>query len=174
MVDSRKEQTPRQCEDCQVDLTPDLQCPKCGASHTAAPCATCGRVGLHKDDCTEPPGMDTEGGPKYIGNQDRELSALVDAFETTYRTYQAWTFEFMYPGCFSFSQKDSDLMVFFTPDWSDMDKVDIQVQTNEGEFIENEGGDVDFKTDRSALALFNIVKPYLDKLAGKSSKDLTK
>ena len=65
MVDSRKYQAPTQCEACNVALAADLTCPKCGVSHTAAPCATCGRSGLHKDDCTEPPGHDTEGGPAH-------------------------------------------------------------------------------------------------------------
>lgn len=60
---------PSACEGCTVPLNDDLTCPKCGVSHTASPCATCGRVGLHKDNCTEPPGFDTEGGPKYVAQE---------------------------------------------------------------------------------------------------------
>jgi hypothetical protein len=73
MVDSQKNPVPSTCEDCGVALTPDLQCPKCGVSHTAAPCATCGRVGLHTDTCDEPPGFDTEAGPAFNARLDKIL-----------------------------------------------------------------------------------------------------
>lgn len=64
---------PKVCEACGVGLLADRTCPACGVSHTAAPCATCGRVGLHKDDCTEPPGHDTEGGPAYVAPVTKEV-----------------------------------------------------------------------------------------------------
>lgn len=42
------------CEDpaCGATLTEDLQCPKCGVSHTHPGCPECGRHGHHKDGCS--------------------------------------------------------------------------------------------------------------------------
>jgi hypothetical protein len=42
------------CEDpaCGAPLTADLQCSKCGVSHTHPGCPECGRTGFHKDDCS--------------------------------------------------------------------------------------------------------------------------
>ena len=41
------------CEDpkCAAPLTPDLQCSKCGVSHTHPGCPECGRHGHHKEGC---------------------------------------------------------------------------------------------------------------------------
>ncbi len=167
---------PKTCEACNVALTPDLQCPQCGVSHTAAPCATCGRVGLHKDDCTEPPGHDTEGGPAYVPPRVSEarLKELVATFERAYQYYMGWGFAFEHPGIFTYYQLGGDLRVCFTPDWTEPGQVDVQVHAAGGDALDDQGGDHDFTKDQSAPALFGIVKPYLDRLAGKSVKDFIK
>lgn len=60
--------TAKTCEACNIALPPDLNCTKCGVSHAGDACPTCGRFGLHKDDCTQPPcGNGFEGGPAYKG-----------------------------------------------------------------------------------------------------------
>jgi hypothetical protein len=165
---------PALCESCDREyLTEDFQCPKCGVSHTAAACATCGRFGLHKDDCDEPPGHDTEGGPAYRTTEERvsERRELASTFERAFQYYNGWGFAFEHPGCFSYYQFGGDLTVLFTPDHDKVGVVPVAVNDSTGESV-SFIGDFDFTTDRSAHALFRIVKPTLDALAGKSAADL--
>lgn|SRR5574342_866808 len=173
---------PDLCESCGVPLDAELQCPDCRVSHTAAECATCGRHGYHKDDCTEPPGFDTEGGPKHVPAEaqkpeklsEEERHELIKTFERAYQYYNGWGFSYEHPGVFTYYQLGGDLTVCFTPDWSDAGVVDVQVQSDKGDSFEQEGDDHSFIDDRSAPALFRIVKPYLDRLATKSAADLRK
>lgn len=165
------ERKAEECEHCGVALTKDLQCPECGVSHSGEPCRTCGHFGLHKDDCTEPPGMHTEGGPAHV-EVESELSKLVEVFKRAYQYYRGWGFSFEHPGIFTYYQLGGDLTVCFTPDWNDEGLVDVQVQTSEGDCLDNQGGEHTFTTNRTAPALFKIVKPYLDRLDMKSAADL--
>lgn len=176
---------PALCESCDREyLTEDFQCPKCGVNHAGDACQTCGRFGFHKDDCTEPPhGNGFEGGPAYVApepaprtSEERiaEERALVKVFESQYETYNGWGFAFEHPGYFSYYQKTGDLTVLFTPDFNEQDVVDVQVASSDGDHFDGIGEGHPFKADRSAAALFNIVKPYLDRLAGKSAAELSK
>jgi hypothetical protein len=166
---------PKKCEGCGVDLNKDLTCPKCGVAHTAAPCATCGRVGLHKDDCTEPPNHDTEGGPAYIAPEERRAAVveLAKTFDRAYQYYNGWGFEYAHPGLFRYYQLGGDISVYFTPDYDSYGVVPVQVIGDDGNVVDD-CGDHEFKGDRSAPTLFRIVKPYLDKLTGKSAKDFVR
>jgi hypothetical protein len=40
------------CEKCQIDLSADDTCPKCGVYH-GEPCADCDRRGYHAEGCPE-------------------------------------------------------------------------------------------------------------------------
>jgi predicted RNA-binding Zn-ribbon protein involved in translation (DUF1610 family) len=169
--------TPKTCESCNVALAADLTCPQCGVSHTAPKCRTCGRFGLHADDCTEPPGHDTEGGPAYVSPEDRsrELRGIANVLENAYQYYMGWGFEFEHHGAFCYYQLGGDLRVYFTPDFNGPGTVEVQVCDHTGESLLGDDSDnFDFKADRIAPVLFKIVKPYLDRLIGKSAADLTK
>jgi hypothetical protein len=164
---------PAFCENCTgIYLTEDFQCPECKVSHTGA-CGDCGRFGYHRDGCSESDEfvarLDKEEKDKESKNDVAELAAT---FERAYQYYNGWGFAYEYPGVFTYYQLGGDLTLYFTPDWGDKGKVGVQVQTVEGDDFDAEGGDHDFKTDRSAPALFRIVKPYLDRLAGKSTADV--
>lgn len=167
--------SPDLCEKCGITLDKDFTCSQCGVSHAGDACDVCDRHGYHEDNCDAPPSGHLEAGPKYVektkGEREIEERNLRETFERAYKYYNGWGFDYMHPGFFSYYQLGGDLRVFFTPDFNEEDAVGVQVQTDDGDALD-EGGVHRFKIDRSAPALFRIVKPYLDRLAGKSAKDL--
>lgn len=55
------------CDACRVPLDASGCCPRCGVAHGGDPCPTCGRRGLHADDCTDPGDPWMEAGPAAKG-----------------------------------------------------------------------------------------------------------
>lgn len=88
-----------------------------------------------------------------------ELERLLKFFRD--KEYLGWEFDYAHPGFFSFYHPRSEFTIFFTPDWSEKDVIDIQVQKNDGTSTDD-GGDVPF-TVRTPENLFAAVKPWLDK-----------
>lgn len=81
------------------------------------------------------------------------------AFEVApYNRYKAWTFAYEYPGAFVYYHDTLPLSVFFTPDWSSQNVVDLQV-TYEEEPVEVQGAPFYSNT---AEDLFAIVRQWLD------------
>jgi len=91
--------------------------------------------------------------------EKRELEVFLPFFKK--KPYRGWKFDYAYPGFFSYYHPRSDYTVFFTPDWSEKDMIDIQIAKNDGTSVDD-GGDVPFRV-RTAENLFAAVKPWLDK-----------
>jgi hypothetical protein len=99
-----------------------------------------------------------------------EGKELVDAFERAYKYYKGWLFEYQYPGYLVYHQMGGPLNVFFTPDFSRIGQVDIQVQNEDGKVVETETipyvhpetNGVPY-AQAEAFALFRIVRPWLEK-----------
>lgn len=93
-----------------------------------------------------------------------DIERLVEQMEKNYGTIGPWEFYYEYPGVFVYHhRKKKELDIFFTPDWSDEDVIDIQVQ-REGDTLE--GADIPF-TNRTVENLFHAVLPWLEKWAKK-------
>lgn len=173
---------PTECEVCDgVALNADKTCPKCGVSHAGEPCDKCRRFGSHRDECDAAPTRDTEGGPAYVAPEDREseekehnraLRELAGDFEKAYQYYKGWGFEFEHPGVFCYYQLGGDIRVYFTPDWSDKGKVDVQVNNGNGETFAHIGKRHAFTDLNAPYKLFAIVKPYLDIIGDRTSAEL--
>lgn len=97
-------------------------------------------------------GHDIEGAK---GSEDK----LLKQFEAKYPEYNGWTFEYMYPGSYSYSKDNA--VVFFTPDWDADGEVNIQITDADSNYLD--GNDIPYKAPLTADSLFAIVKPYLDR-----------
>lgn len=165
---------PALCESCDnVYLTEDFQCPQCHVSHSGL-CGECGRYGYHKAECSEADSAPEKTTEKTDDQWRAEVRALGAIFQRGYQYYNGWGFELSHNGVFSYYQMGGDFSVYFTPDFNDRGVVDVHLATADGDFREEFaafGGSHDFKDDRTAPSLFRIVKPYLDRLAGKTAKD---
>ena len=81
------------------------------------------------------------------------------AFEAPpYELYKNWTFAYEHPGAFVYYHGELPLSVFFTPDWSNENVVDLQV-TFEEEPVEVQGMPFFSNTPED---LFAIVRQWLD------------
>lgn len=88
------------------------------------------------------------------------IRKLVVMFEKApYQHVESWTFDYMYPGLFSYT--NGEKRIFFTPDWENAGEVSVQVTTEEGEFLR--GTDLRYTTPLTAAKLFKLVKPWLDR-----------
>jgi hypothetical protein len=89
-----------------------------------------------------------------------DIEKLVAEITKKYPKYGKWDFDFEYPGYFVYYLKGGRLMVYFTPDHSTSNVIDIQVTDKNGDTIES--SEVPF-TKRTADNLFHAAQPYLDK-----------
>lgn len=90
-----------------------------------------------------------------------DISDLAEAVTAAHPRFGKWEFEYMYPGYFAYHLYHKKISVFFTPDNSEEDVIDIQVN-HDDDPIEN--SEVPFVT-RTVENLFNAVKPWLEKYA---------
>lgn len=102
----------------------------------------------------------------------RDIDDTVKVFENAYKYYKGWLFEYQYPGFFVYHQMGGDLSVYFTPDWNEKGRVDIQVTSVDGENIEVHNLPYEHPArngvpyvQAEAYHLFRIVKPWLEKFS---------
>jgi len=88
-----------------------------------------------------------------------DITRLVAQITDKHPFYGRWVFEYVYPGYFAYHLNRSQLSIFFTPDHTTKDVIDIQVD-RDGQVIDT--GEAPF-TKRTAENLFNAVKPWLEK-----------
>jgi hypothetical protein len=94
-----------------------------------------------------------------------ELRALPD--------YQGWTFDYVYPGYFSYYR--GPYFVFFTPDWEDEETLSIQVQDDKGHTYTLYSEQLSLpRAGRTGRRLFDLVRPTLDKISKVSRQHATK
>lgn len=95
---------------------------------------------------------------------------LLRDFERNYKRQGEWTFEFeAMSGAYCYSRSDGKYHVFFTPDHDDYGWVPVQVNGCDSELIEKLSGRVAFP-ERTAVALFAAVKPWLVLLSGENDQ----
>ncbi len=90
----------------------------------------------------------------------KETQEYVRAFETTYKTTFGWVFAWEYPGVFVYYK--GQYAVYFTPEYSTKDMVDIQLVEGEGGDV-SDGAEVPFQP-RTPAGLFAIVSAFLTKI----------
>lgn len=91
-------------------------------------------------------------------HDSRDLDALAADIEARFSIVEGWRFEYMYPGFLSYGK--DDLTLCFTPDFNGKGKVDIQLQSNEGDSFDF-GDLVPYKVPLSAETIVEIVRLYL-------------
>lgn len=84
--------------------------------------------------------------------------ALVNGITQLYPTFGDWEFEYEYPGYFVYHRMVAKISVYFTPDHTQKNVIDIMAA--DGEQLEY--GEVPF-TVRTAENLFQAVRPWLEK-----------
>lgn len=83
--------------------------------------------------------------------------------------YRGWTFAYEYPGLFCYHQADGGtISVFFTPDWSNDEELQIDVQTNDGECLDCQVLPLP-REGRTGEQIAQMVRPTLDRLLGVAS-----
>lgn len=95
---------------------------------------------------------------------DTEFYELRDTFESMYKYYKGWVYEFAHPGVFVYHQMGGPLSIYFTPDHDEPGVVSIQQQNNEGETIDSKS--VRYGDGKEAIEpyrLFEIVRPWLER-----------
>jgi hypothetical protein len=90
-----------------------------------------------------------------------DSSELAEAIRADHQLFGRWEFEYVFPGYFAYHLYHRKMTVFFTPDNSDEDVIDIQVD-HKDQTVEN--GEVPF-VNRTSENLFQAVKPWLEKYA---------
>lgn len=89
----------------------------------------------------------------------KRINALVKAFEKPpYKHYKNWTFEYEYPGVFVYYLKSPDMRLYFTPDYTNANEIDMQINFGDDPI---DGGTAPFYSYK-AEDLFAIVKQWLD------------
>ena len=88
----------------------------------------------------------------------KDLRELLKGFEGRYAVFQDWRFEYEYPGYFVYYLPDEDIRVYFTPDHSTKNVIDILAVHGS----KLEAGEVPFIV-RSSENLFQAVRPWLEK-----------
>lgn len=104
-----------------------------------------------------PPPPSTPGG-------DAGWVALVAALSAM-PPYEGWEFEYMYPGFFRYYHPAVPYNVFFTPDWETDEALPIEVQTLDGDYVEEHSSCLPLPREgRTGAKLAAMVRPTLDKL----------
>lgn len=91
--------------------------------------------------------------------QSEEQLKLAKQFIDKYGRYKGWEFDYEYPGFLSYYHSKIPFKVYFTPDWSYPNEVDIQINDEAGESVEVASLPFFSKT---AEDLFAIVRQWLD------------
>lgn len=93
--------------------------------------------------------------------EQRELAGWI---KQKHPEYNGWTFEYMYPGYFSYYK--GYVRVFFTPDFNDKGQIDQQVQTEDGDVINDQRlehfNGVKYSEPLTVEQLFDNAKPMMD------------
>jgi hypothetical protein len=89
---------------------------------------------------------------------------LVRELEENHPTYNGWTFDFMYPGLFSYCKGDEthDERVFFTPDYHDPGQLSMQVATDD--YIDVPWPEVVYPEPLTSEFLFEQARALMDHL----------
>jgi hypothetical protein len=96
--------------------------------------------------------------------KDADAARLVAELEAL-PSYRGWRFAYEYPGLFCYHQPDGGtLSVFFTPDWSGDQELQVEVQTEDGECRACEVLPLP-REGRTGQKIFEMVRPTLDKLS---------
>ena len=82
--------------------------------------------------------------------------------------YRGWWFAYEYPGLFCYHQADGPLSVFFTPDWSEDEEIQIEVQTEDGVCLDCQSLLLP-REGRTGEQISMMVRPTLDRLSGLGS-----
>lgn len=94
-----------------------------------------------------------------------EVSKLVEEMEHFHPEYNGWTFDYMYPGCFTFSKQN--IRVCFTPEWEEAGIVHCIVQDDEGHELLRNFPQLSFDnvpfTDLTTTRLMEIARPMMDR-----------
>ena len=101
---------------------------------------------------------------------DAKTHTLIQDMCKSYTTYNEYCFEYNHPGYFCYT-KGNNIVICFTPEFDEKDKVSIQVTVN-GEIIESV--QVPFTKPLTARNLFQIVKPFLDRSSYGNHKEKIK
>jgi hypothetical protein len=103
--------------------------------------------------------------PLPVGPVDPEGDRLVTELNEL-GPYDGWRFSYEYPGYFCYSHPDLPYNVFFTPDWSGVETLPIEVQDDEGRHCEEHSATLPLPREgRTGRQLLDLVRPTLDKLA---------
>jgi hypothetical protein len=95
------------------------------------------------------------------GEEVRERE-LVEGLEKSYKYYNGWVFQSEYPGFLVYHKMNSDLDLFFTPDFDKNGHLSIQFQRN-GEPVDVgiDIGLLPYQTG-GAYEVFRLIAPFLD------------
>ncbi len=96
-----------------------------------------------------------------------EADRLVAELEALPR-YRGWWFAYEYPGLFCYHQADGPLSVFFTPDWSRDEELQVEVQTEDGDCLDCQVLPLP-REGRTGEKISAMVRPTLDKLCAVAS-----
>lgn len=98
-----------------------------------------------------------------------DIQELVLVFQSMYKYYHGWVFDYEYPGFFVYYQMGGDISVYFTPDFNHRGKVSIQIKGSDGDTLQAEEVPYHAPTHNGvpyeqaeAFELFRIVKRFLD------------
>jgi hypothetical protein len=97
----------------------------------------------------------------------KEFEDLIRIFESHYKYYKGWVFEYEHPGVFTYHQMGGPLSVYFTPEYDEPGVIPVQVTSVQGEnievksikYIHPENTEQELHADQ----LFRIVRPFLEK-----------
>jgi hypothetical protein len=87
---------------------------------------------------------------------DHELAAALP-------TYNGWGAVYDYPGFINYTHPDTNIMVCASSDFNGDGKLDIQIQTTDGDSYDDGENEAWPREGRTAEKLFARVRPYLDK-----------
>jgi len=86
-----------------------------------------------------------------------QILALSKAIYERFPHIDGWTFEYMYPGYFTYGHEN--VLVFFTPDFDVDGEISIQIQDNDGGCLAD-GTSIPY-AELTAESLVDLVRPYL-------------
>lgn len=100
--------------------------------------------------------------------KDAETDRLVAELEAL-PPYRGWRFAYEYPGLFCYHQADGGpISVFFTPDWSGDEELQVEVQTQDGDCLDCQVLHLP-REGRTGEQIAQLVRPTLDRLSGVAS-----
>jgi hypothetical protein len=87
-----------------------------------------------------------------------KIDRIVKQFQTKYKQYKDWTFEYEYPGYMAYYNSKIPFSVYFTPDFNGPNEVSIQINYKDDPI---DGGWMPFYS-YDADDLHTMIKPWLD------------